>query len=125
VPGQTVPQAPQLVRSFWGFTQRPHQIWPLGQHSFRLATHSPARLGHSRRPPGQPQLVPLQTKSPWHSLPQLPQWSGLLRTLVQVPPHTRLGLAQVQTWFTQASMPAQARPQVPQLRALLFKFTQD
>ena len=73
-PPQTVPQRPQLFRSVSGFRQRPpHMIWPPGQHSFRLATHSPGRLGHSRRPPGQPQVVPLQTKSPSQELPQLPQ----------------------------------------------------
>lgn len=67
----------------------------------------------------------MQTKSPLQALLQLPQWLRLLRTLVQAPPHTRFGLAQVQTWFTQASIPMQARPQAPQLRAFEFRFTHE
>ena len=129
-PGQTVVHELQWFLSLRRSTQPrvpafAHQDWPLGQHSFRLVTHLLGLLGQTRRPPGQPQLVPLHTRSPPQRLLQRPQWSRLLRTLVQAPPHTRLGATHWQTRLTQASAPAQDLPQMPQFLTLLSRFTQD
>jgi hypothetical protein len=131
MPGQTVVHELQCWRSLRRSTQRlafAHQDRPLGQHSFRLVTHLLGMLvgpGQRWRPPGQPQVVVLQTRSPGQRLLQAPQWSRLLRTLMQAPLHTWLGDTQVHTRATQASAPAQALPQTPQFLALLSRFTHD
>ena len=125
-PGQRRPQPPQWFSSVL-MSRQPllHQAWSPGQQSSLFVTQRLALFGHACRPPGQPQEVPLHTRSPGQRLPQRPQWSRLLLTRVQVPLHTRLGATQRQTRPTQAWAPVQALPQNPQFPKFESRLTQD
>jgi len=89
-----------------------------------LVTHTRGISGHSTRPPGQPQVRPLQTKSPVHALVQEPQRARLLLRLVQTLSQTALGATQVQAPPVQTCAPVQAIAQAPQLAALESSLTQ-
>jgi hypothetical protein len=118
VPAQRRPQAPQLFLSVCtSMHELPHQAWPVGQHSLTVATQRCGLLGQAMRPPGQPQLRPLHTRSPVQRLPQAPQLSRLLKTFVQTPLQTTLlGATHWQRLITQVSAPLQVVPQAPQLK---------
>jgi hypothetical protein len=113
-----LPQRPQLFTSPRTSRQRsPHQACPWAQQSFTLATQRVAAFGQrSGRSPGQAQARPLHTRSPVHAPPQVPQFSRLLVTDVQVPPQLRFaGPTHEHLPFTHCSAPLQGLPQAPQL----------
>ena len=69
----------------------------------------------------QPQEPPLQVAPPVHALPQVPQLSGLVMTLVHAPPaHCISPAAQLfeHAPLLHTCVPEQVRPQLPQLLLL-------